>query len=427
MDARPVKRFSVARMAGLGAALLAGAPARPARALLLTLNPRATVGVTNNAYGAPQDQSTNQYRDEYYGGGGSVGLLLNLPRSNHRLGYGFNTTRYLSYHSADVTSHDGVWTSTFNLTSHTTLGLGASASVFRTSAVLAIDPMMPNIGVVPFAQSPTTILTAGANQMLIYEPSGVEKYFEGLTAMLVRPLDQTGTVPELMQINTTLRRDRTRGRDTYSLSVLAGDFFRLDTPAGGAGASGGAVTGTVLGGWQRAFSARTATEIQAGVMAIYGTSANFVAIGPAGTASLSYQLTPWFATVTIAQQPSINAYVAEALVSDSATLRVSLPLNRRDSILISGFSTYTYARRVTANSHFVFASRVYDLVAVGASLMYRLERWPIGMGLDYSLTSQRGSRADGRYYPSTARSVLGLSVTAAFGFGDGNAGWLRPR
>src|SRR5260370_42522260 len=97
-----------------GALLLAAAT--PARALLLTINPRVAVGVTNNAYGATDEQSVKQYRDEYGSAGISSALVLNLARSNHRIGYGFNTTPYLSYQAAHLTTHDALSAPTFHLT-----------------------------------------------------------------------------------------------------------------------------------------------------------------------------------------------------------------------------------------------------------------------------------------------------------------------
>jgi hypothetical protein len=409
-------------------ALLAVSPR--AWSLLLTVNPRLAAGATNNAYGVSNNQSTTKSSDAYWSAGVNADLLWNRARDTHRLAYGFNTVRYVTFGGADVTTHTGLWSSNFILSSHTSYGMGANVSVFKASAINTVDPAVANPNVIPLVQAPTTIFTGSVSQSLTYEPTGADKYTELASVSLIRSLGESATVPELMQLNLAGRRDKSYGKNTYALAVTLGDFFRLneqDVGPQGTFSSGHTITGQVLAGYRRDYSARLSLDALAGMMVFYGTTAGTVAVGPAGTATVAYRSVPWYATLTIAQSPSVNIFVGEALVADSATVRVSMPLNARETFLISGFGTYTYARRVTADKHSIFAPRVYDLFSLGASLAYRLERWPIALSLDYTASSQRGSLVDGVYYPSSARSTIGVAVTGLFGFGEGNHGWLRTR
>ena len=117
----------------------------------------------------------------------------------------------------------------------------------------------------------------------------------------------------------------------------------------------------------------------------------------------------------------MNPYLASALIADSLSLRLSLPLNIRETFVVNGLAGYTYARSITSNQHFVNAHRLYDLFTLGASVSYRFEAVPVYMSLDYLAVTQRGSVQDGVYSPSSLRRLL------TFGFGGGETDNIRAR
>ena len=411
-------------------AAVAVVPAGPAQAVVLEVAPGLGAGVTNNATGAATNQIPNQY--EAYGSvRGAAALVATGAVGVHRLGYMFQMTNYAESRIADNTSHDVRWQSALNLSARTELSLGANTALYRYSAIPTTDPSGGNTISAPIGTPATSVVNAGANQTLTYQPTGRVRYAQALVAGYIKPLDETNQVPNMLTLTATGRGEWGAGRDALTLTAMVTDMFRLDEPAI-APASNYQLMSQLLGGYRRELSANASVEGQAGALAFFDTTAGAVAMGPAGAATGTYRRLPWFATLILMHAPTVNIYSAEAIIADSATARLSLPLNRRETLIIAGFGGYTYARRVTGQSHFVFAPRIYDLFTLGGSLTYRFEKMPFIVALDYLATTQRGSITDGttpdmgqRVYPSTLRRFIGLTVYGTLAWGEGQHGFMR--
>ncbi|HEY2901736.1 MAG TPA: hypothetical protein VGL59_14230 [Polyangia bacterium] len=403
----------------------------PASATVLDISPRVAVGVADSKlYGQPDDPAIGTGRLEFGTFVLNTGLTNNGGRVANRFGYAFTLTRYPQAPELNSTGHTGLVSSTINIDGHTTMSLLANASVFKTTNIGFISPY--TAGTIPtmpsVAAAATELFNLSASENLAYQATGRDRWLQSLSAAYSSSISGP-PLPEVLTVGAGVRRDRIAGKDTYSLAVTAGEFFRLDPAKDPTTAylNGSVISTQVLAGWRRDYSARLSTELQGGVVAFYGIQTHSVAMAPAGSATLSYQLVPWFATLTVSQSPSVNVYAPEALITDAVTLRLALPLTKRGNLLLSGLGGYAYSRRVTAEEHFAVATRVFDTLSFGASLAYLFERLPITVALDYSNYSVRGSQTDLSSYPSTARSFLALSVAGAFGFGEGNFGWLRTR
>jgi len=427
---RAPRSTTVPARAALGIALAAGSAlcAGRATATVLEVTPGLSAGVTNNATGAASSQVPNQY-EAFSSVRGSAALLMTDAGATHRLGYTFQLTGYAQSTGASNSSHDILWRSVLALSARTQLTLGANASIFRFSSIGTTDPLAGNTTSAPVGSAPTSVINGAATETLSYQPNGRIRYLQVLSAGYLRPLDQTDEVPSLLTLTATGRGERGAGQNVFTLSAVVTDFFRLDETAATPPADY-QVTAQLLAGYRRELSARASFELQAGALAFYNTTYGSVALGPAGAATASYRRLPWFATLMLAHAPSVNMYAAEAVIADSATLRLSMPLNLRETLLIAGYGGYTYGRRVTGQQHFVFAPRVYDLFTVGGSLAYRFERLPFAIAIDYVATTQRGSIMDDgtnqRVYPSTVRRFLGLTVSGVLAWGEGSHGLTRP-
>jgi hypothetical protein len=372
----------------------------------------------------------NQY-EAYSTVRGTAAMVLTDGGATHRLGYTFQMTDYAQSTIANNTSHDVRWNSTLTLSARTELQLGANASIFRYSALGTTDPLAGNTTSTPAGTPATSVVNGAATQTLSYQPNGRVHYTQALIAGYIKPLDQSSQVPSLLTLTGNGRGEWGAGKNILTLTATVTDFVRLEETA--APPPGGyQLTSQLLAGYRRDLSANASVEVQAGALAFINASAGAVALGPAGGATASYRRLPWFATLVLMHAPMVNMYAGEAVIADSATLRLSMPLNKRETLVIAGFGGYTYARRVTGQEHFVFAPRVYDLFNVGGTLAYRFERMPFAISLDCVVTDQRGLNMDvtdamGRtttvqVYPSTRRRFLGLTVSGTLAWGEGQRG-----
>jgi hypothetical protein len=409
-------------------AAAAALPARRAGAVVLELLPTTTAGVTDNPYGAGTGNTTTgqaQY-DAFDTAGVTARLRLTRARSVHVGGYGIRRTWYLDTPAADNTSHTAAWMSDFALDARTNLILEATATLFRFSTLAVVNPGADptTLPIATTGAAATDIINTTATQTFNFQPSGRDRYLQILTASYNRPWSQPSQVPTLLQLGLTLRGERIAGRDIYSLSAIGGDSFRLDHPAIPlAGyAAGQVLTLELLAGWRRDLSENASFELQGGPFVFYGTGVGTAVFGPSAIATASYRHLPWFATLTGSQQPTVNIYIGVPLIADSLTARLALPLDARETLLVSGLAGYTYTRQVTSDQSLSFAARAYDLVTLGLSLAYRFQRAPVVASLDYTDVAQSASVINGAAYPRTARRMLGLTITGTFAWGEGSAG-----
>jgi hypothetical protein len=417
----------------------AALPAGRAGAVILDIAPAATVGATDNPTGSDTSVSGPQWT-AFLLASAAAHLRYTHARAHHLLGYGVHLTRYPSRPDANNVAQVADWLTEIALSGRANLSLGASAMLFQYSAILATNPATANPNVSQMGGPSIEIFNAGAFESFSYEPNGRAHYQEMLNVTYLRPLgNATATVPESVISSLHLRGDSVHGRDALSLSLVLNAFTPVGQQmmlAGGTPASAGALygrgdiyTAELLAGWRRDLSTTTTAEIQAGPLAFYGTATGTLGVGPAALATLAYRHLPWYATLTLGQEPFVNTYSAEALLGDSAALRVSLPLDLREAFVISGLAGYTYARRITPEQHFLDAPRAYDLFMLAGSVGYRFQKLPVIAGIEYSIIDRRGSVLANPNpmglpfgYPNLLRRVIGLTISGTFDWGEGNYG-----
>ena len=411
--------FTALAVALAYAASPGGGLVRRAGAVSLTLTPAGTFGETNNALGATSDTIVRT-EDFFTTLSLSAGLTAARGRTTHSLSYVLRWTRFAYTASANNLAHSLAWGSTFEPSGRATLALGGIASLMTLSTVAAVDPTQPTSGSTAVALAPTQLLTTSLGETLTYQMRGRLRGVESLTGSMTRSLGES-TLPTTYMATVTGQLARSMGKNDYSLLLSVSDTL-IQAAAGQAGAfnDGQVVTSQLLAGYHRDLTAQSSFDLRAGALALYGATYGNVAVGPAGSANLGYTRRPWFASLNISQQPSVNIYLGDAVIADTAAVRLSLPLNRAETLFVSGTAAYTYARRVTPTQHFVTAARSYDLVTVGASATYHLLNKPLFFSADYMLVDQRGSLSDGLYIPSTIRRTVTVNIGGTFHvIGDG--------
>jgi hypothetical protein len=410
----------------------AGWPGRT-QALVFEVTPTATLGITDNASSSATDVAANR-TEAFDTLGLAARLSLTRALSMHHLQYAIYHTTYSQTAAADNTSQNLAWRSDLALSGRTNLMLGANVTLYRYSAIATLNPTVTQPTATPIdatgaavGGTPTDVVNSTATEAFSYQPNGAQNYLQSFSASYSRPLDTNPAVPELVSLVADARGERIMGVNTLSLSLLVNDLVRVDKPPGPTATygTGDVVTMQLLAGWRRDVSPRTSFELLAGPFAFYGTATQSLAVGPAAIGSATYRRLLWYATLTVGQQPTVNVYLGQAVLADSAVGRVTLPLNARETLVIAGVAGYTYARQIRGNEHFIFAPRLYDLVLVSGVIAYRFERLPIFAGLDYSVTSQRGSIIDGMPTPNMRRRIIGLSLGGRFGWGEGQHGLWR--
>ena len=418
-----------ARIALSLAVALVAARAKPVAATVFDLRPSLSVGATDNPFGASSVQVPTGW-EGYAAAGLTTDLQLTQARATHRFSYDIHHTWYQETLGANSTSEAVSWTSSFDLTGKTALMVGANASLFGYSAITGYDAATANPTAIPVAAGPTRVATFGANETLTFDKNGREKYMESFSALRFEPLTSAAPIATTTGLTGSVRADRQMGRNDWSLTLTGSGYIIDDDNAAVLAQSfgtGSVVTAQALLGWRRDLNANTSIEVAGGLLALYAIDVESLAIGPSVTATASYRHLPWYASLSVAQQPSVNIYLGEALISDSAVARASLPLDRRETIVVTGLGGYTYARSITGGQHFLFAPRAYDLFLLDAGIAYRFARLPLFVSADYSVTDQRGSLNGGLYIPSALRRIVSLSVGGQLAWGEGNMGWRTAR
>jgi hypothetical protein len=383
------------------AAVLAAAavwlgPARAGAEVVYDLAPSAGFGLTDNANLTAVPQS-----DEYTVLSGVVRARYIGPLNNHSIGYRLAWTNYLEGHGINNLTNEASGLSNIVLSPTLDLHLAASGMLTRASMIALADPAtgLPPQGVLG---GTNLFLTVGGSEEVDYHRNGRWTYLESIAASRVRYLELPAP-PDTTMITPRVRADLLAGRDSYSLEATAISSI-------------GAVNSVMpelLAGWRREISVEWTSQIQAGVLAIFRENAPST-IGPAGTASLDYRRLTWFANLLVSRVPTPNLFLGAATVNNQAVLRATLPLNRYETIVVSGMAAYLYASPTTAQF-----TRAFDQRSASALIGARLGSLPLHASLSYSVLSQHNNPDVPTPAPNLFRQTLMLTLTGSFTFGPG--------
>jgi hypothetical protein len=407
-------RVTGAAVIAVGTVLLAGRPA--GAEVVYEVLPAVAVGATDNALGTPTPippQTEPQPVADVFGSVmGNARIRYRGARAENAVGYRLNLTRYLrTEHSTQ--SHELAEIATFNLSATLDLQLGASATYSRTSSFSGVDAMTVMLQGLP--PGDRQYISLAANEGLSYQPNPRRRYSQSVRCSNLRYVNVPAGMPapETTTVGTTLRSQWEAARDAWSAQLDVADSHTV-TPQG--------ATDTILvmalGGWRRELSVAWALDTQGGAMGIFTPQLDGV-IGPTGVATLGYRRLTWFASLTVAQTPSLNVFNGSATINDQAVARLALPLTTDERLNVIGFSGYTYARAAFSSRSGFSSQRVYDQRMAGVSLTGHTRTLPFWGSLDYSILDQHGNADGGGVFPDQRRQTIMLTVGGAFVFGAG--------
>ena len=418
---------SAGMVAGLALLGLHLATPMSAAAVVLTVTPTVAVGISNNV----TNLASTQPKTSVYGAlTAAAQLEFTRATSVHRVAYTVRTIQYWDGTTGNL-SNSALWGSQFSLGPQVTLTVGADASIYAVSSIQTANPATVSTGTAAVSSTPATLVNTDATQTLTYQPNAGARYGQNLLVGYTDTWRSTSTLPRTLRIAGGLSADRIEGASSYSLHLLAEDFERLDPgqPVAGAATATGtdhALSLQLLAGWRRDLSVTTNVGIEAGPMVVFGIGDHPQWV-PGLIATAGYRSMPWYWTLTASQQPLVNPFLGQLLIADAVSVRLSLPLDARETWVASGFGGYTYGRAVTPTENVLWSARIYDLIQAGASIGYQFERLPCFVSLDYLETRQNGATngamaGAGQVALDSHRRVVSVTFGGNFAWGEGNHG-----
>jgi hypothetical protein len=391
--------------------------ARAARAeLLVEAVPTLSGGYTDNA---GNSASGRRRGDEFGSVSGSGRLHYVGLRTDQSLGYHVGIVEYVSSPALNSLTQDVTYASSYTLGESLVATLGAAGvqSHTATYSPTPVAVVMPQ----PLTLGDRVYRSGTATQALVLTPTAKQRYTQTFTAQRLEYVSQDPAIlqmPNFTSFGGTLRGAFDAGRDVYSLELQG-----TDTKTGRAGPSMGpvlypfdAIVGhrlysTLLAGWRRELTPLWTLSLSLGAVVLADLSFDNRLLSPAGTVELGYHKYTWFATFLVQQTAAANLFIGNATLNDIAIARLSLPIDRRERFVASGFAGYTYARNPER------ATRSYDLLTTGATLTGHLPKTPLWASIDYSFLTQRGSAGGLVALPNRIRQVVVLSVGGTFSVG----------
>jgi hypothetical protein len=376
------------------------APARARGEVTYDLAPSAGVGVTDNA-----NLTGTPLRDEFGILAGTARARYQGPKASHTVGYRVSWTYYFERHGVDNLSNEVMESSIFNLTPTLELHLNGGATLSRVSRIDLTNTAMnavtnPTLQGVPGGTN--LFLSLSAGEELVYEPNARWRYLESLAVTRVNYLDEPAP-PTTTAVTARGRADRTAGVDSYSLEGTAAVTISASNT----------LIAELLAGWRREISPFWTSQLQAGAMAIFRDNGP-TAYGPAGVATLDWRRQGWFASMTLSRTPTVNLFLGQPVVNNQGMVRLTLPLTKNETVVVSGLAGYTWAN--LASDQLLYA---YDQQTAAVTLGSRLGRLPMYLSLEYTVLAQHNNPNVATPVPDLFRQVLMLNLTGAFTFGPG--------
>jgi hypothetical protein len=429
MGRAPLRRQRGRRRLLVGAAVALGAAApwsvpRPVQAeVVYELAPSTFLGATSTSQALSNGEAS-----VFSSASGLARVLRDGPRARFNLGYRFLYTHFFQT-GRDTFGNELVATSQFDLTGALMLSLAGNVLATRTSQVDAAN--LAGQAALPGSRF---FVASSARQDLIYQATTRLRFQQGLGVNRVdwlssslEPIPDTLTATSSTALHAQLRSDYSWARDNVFIETRGTDLIAGDrmTPAGMLVPGGHTLIGQAMAGWRRELSLAWSAELQGGVGVLSRPVGEMVR-APLGIATLDYRRLPWYSTLTVQRMTVLNYFIGVATINDQAALRLTVPLNRSEFTVLSGFAVYTRARPADPIS----AAYNYDQAAVGGTISHRIKNMPFAGSFTYTLIDQRGTTSSGQPL-DLVRHTFFLNLTANFQFGPrappafgGNGGLL---
>jgi hypothetical protein len=179
-------------------------------------------------------------------------------------------------------------------------------------------------------------------------------------------------------------------------------------------------------GWRREFSAMWSTELQAGLVVAFRSSGGGE-VQPVGLAAVNYRRVPWFANLTVSQTAAPNIFIGGISLNDQAVVRLGLPLNRQDTVVLAGFSGITHSKFLGSDTGGA-PSPTYDQITAGGALTAHPTLSPFWAGIEYALVDQLAGDTNAMTavaVPGFLRQTLMVLVGGTFVWGHGTPSPFR--
>ncbi|HET6280944.1 MAG TPA: hypothetical protein VFH73_08260 [Polyangia bacterium] len=371
------------------------------------------VGATDNALSATtSSQEAATGRDEFtlIRVGGRVFRVLRAVQND--LAYAFTASRYLDHTAANGLSHGLTWTSIIALTSATQLRLSLGATYSHLNST---NPAAMNLALGPGAipAGPISYFAATFQESLTYRPKATQLGTQSLSVATFVPLTDA-------QVSAIVAQHLLRGEATRGLNTGTGEFSLGLTWNPGKDDSLGQeivpanrfVFGQVLAGARRELSLAWSVSGEVGGLAAMRVEGGPIDVGPAWRAGLRYRREFGQASLELARTPQPNVFLGDTLIVDLVSLRVGLPLDRRDRFFLLGIATYQHGRLVTRPSITGPFHPGLDVWSAVGAIGFRPTEIPMAVSLDYSYFNQKGGDLGfGGTLPPVQRQVVMLTVT----------------
>ena len=403
------------RAVALAAAVASGAVSSRARAAVIYLvTPTTSVGATSNAQ-ALADGSASTFT----GLSLNAQLRLEQPRMRHAVTYGLTYSHYFASGTRDTIGNNLFATSAFDITGALGLTLGAGATISRTSSVgtasLAGQAALPGSRL---------YIVSSAQEGLGYQATQRLRFGQLFSVNRVDYLTESlqtspGGRPST-SLTAGLRGDYAWTNDGVSLDATGTDLMAGPgtDPLGNPVPGGHTLLGQATAGWHHDYSLVWSSELRAGMAWMMPPSGKVTPL-PTAIANLDYRRFPWFAGVTAQHAPVANLFLGVATVNDQVLLRLSVPLDRGELVVLAGTASYSRARAADPNDPLA-AIYNYDQLAAGGVLSVRFKERPLFGSVAYSLMDQHGTAPMGAGQTlNVVRHTVLINLTAAFMFGPG--------
>jgi hypothetical protein len=398
----------------MGAALASWVAAAPARgAFVGEVEPTASVGATSNA------QALSTGEASAFSTVTALGRVrVESQRATLSVGNRVGFTHYF-VGTQDALSDELLATSTIEIARPLVLSLHAGAALSRTSNVTTTSA--PGQAALPGSR---LYLASSAGEELAYSVTDRLRLSQQFNVARVDyPSSSAGAAigRPSTALTAGVHAEDAWARDTISLDASGTDLLAeagVD-PLGMMVPAGTTRFATGMAGWRRELSLNWGAQLQGGAAWLQQPSGQAVWL-PAVIAAVGYRHLPWFATLTLQHAPTANLFLGVATINDQALLNLTLPLDRGELVVLSGFTSYARARVALAATG-TAAPYDYDQAAVGSTLSVRFRTLPLFGSLTYSLIDQRGTTATSGEALDIIRHTLMLNVTAIFQWGPAAA------
>jgi hypothetical protein len=382
------------------------------------LAPTVSVGVTSNATAT---QLGNH--DEIATVGAFHRLRIEQPRLHHEIIARLALAHFFSGAGTDTVTAAAGYAGTFDLTRDLDLRLMANGALSRTSQLDLVALATGGAA----ATGAAAYVSSSAGQSFTWRATPAWQLSQGADFTRIDYLEEGVTArPTATAIGGTARVDYRLLLTSFSLEGRATDLSSGPVPMIGlfpAIPAGHSVLGEALLGLRRDFNREWSGELRGGVGYLHVRGGQS-AWSPAGSGTVNFRRELWFLTLTASRTTVANMFQAFATLNDSVFLRLTLPLDRSERIVIGGFAGISFADTIDTTGAQVDA---YDQRTIGARLGARLRELPIVLAVDYTFVDQvgyPGAATVGLSAQSFMRHTVFLTAATTFQWGPGTPPFL---